>query len=66
MCSRTLMWCYNPRQRGVGAPHQCPLGKIAMLPFLYTDVRSILMVFCWDSKAPALALSPTAMVAVAL
>ena len=28
----------------VGAPHQRPLGKIAMLPSLLTDVRSILMV----------------------
>ena len=26
------------------APHQCPLGKLAMLPPFYTDVRSILMV----------------------
>ena len=29
---------------GVGAPHQCPLGKLAMLPSLCTDVRSILMI----------------------
>ena len=29
---------------GVGAPYQCPLGKIAMLPSLYADVRTILMV----------------------
>ena len=36
------MGCFE----GVSVPHQCPLGKLAMLPSLYTDVRSILMVLC--------------------
>ena len=35
----------------VGAPHQYPLGKLAMLPSLYTDVRSLLMVLL-GSKGP--------------
>ena len=30
----------TPPLTGVGAPHQRPLGKLAMLPSLYTDVRS--------------------------
>ena len=38
------MGCSDPPLTGVGAPHQCPLGKLAMLPSLYTDVRSMLMV----------------------
>ena len=42
MCSRTLLGCSDP--------HQCPLGKLAILPSLYTDVRSILMVFYWHLK----------------
>ena len=33
-----------PPLTGVGAPHQCPLGKLAMLLSLYADVRSIWMV----------------------
>ena len=38
------MGCSKPPFTGVGAPHQCLLGKLAMLPSLRTDVRSILMV----------------------
>ena len=38
------MGCSDPPLTGVGAPHQCPLGKFSMLLSLYTDVRSILMV----------------------
>ena len=36
-----------------GVLHQCPLGNVAMLPSLYTDVfaNSILMVFIGISKA---------------
>ena len=26
---------------GVEAPYQCPLERLAMLPWLYTDVRSL-------------------------
>ena len=33
-----------PRNGGRRTPYQCPLGKLAMLPSLYADVRSILMV----------------------
>ena len=40
------MGCTDPLKRGVGAPHQCPLGSVASyLQLIYTDVRSILMVF---------------------
>ena len=38
-----------PLDGGQRAPHQCPLGKLSMLPSLYTDVRSILMVL-WAFK----------------
>ena len=44
-----LMGCSDSTLTGVGAPHQCPLGKLAMLSSLYTDVRSILMVL-WRFK----------------
>ena len=40
------MGCYRirpPLLTGVGPPHQRPLGKIAMLPSPYTDVRSLLI-----------------------
>ena len=37
------MGCTDPLRRGVGAPHQCPLGSVASY-LIYTDVRSILMV----------------------
>ena len=46
------MGCSDPPLTGVGAPHQCPLGKLAMLPFLYTDVRSILMVLLAFKGSP--------------
>ena len=38
------MECTDPPLTGVGAPHQFHLGRFAMPPSLYTDVRSILMV----------------------
>ena len=34
------MGCTDPLRRGVGAPHQCPLGVGSKLPLpLYADVR---------------------------
>ena len=32
--SRTLIGCTDPLRRGVGAPHQCPLGVGSKLPLL--------------------------------
>ena len=48
------MGCTDPLRRGVGAPHQCPLGSVASyLQFISTDVfaNSILMTSS-HSKAP--------------
>ena len=34
------MGCTDPVRRGVGAPHQCPLGSVASyLQLIYADVR---------------------------
>ena len=32
------MGCTDPLKRGVGAPHQCPLGSVASY-LIYADVR---------------------------
>ena len=37
--SRTLMGCADNLLRGVGAPHQCPLGSVARY-LIYADVRT--------------------------
>jgi len=36
---RKLMGCSNPLRRGVGAPHQCPLGSLASY-LIYADLRT--------------------------
>ena len=38
--SRTLIGCTDPLRRGVGAPHQSPLGLIASY-LIYADVRTL-------------------------
>ena len=54
MCSRALMGCSISASKGGKAPHQCPLGNVALLPPLllssHADVRSILMILL-HSKA---------------
>ena len=41
------MGCTDPLRRGVGAPHQCPLGSVASY-LVYADVRT----FRWRHHIP--------------